>query len=417
MLAKKGTDMLQPPLVRKLHSAFSIQRWNDQVRPIQFIEMDKHAHKMAIAYCLERCHADKQQEPPDWRSLLDLIEGGIADLLRKCMLSDIMSPVYNHIKTKSPNAFNELQDWVASELERLLGDDQPLPALRPYLTETWPVSQRTKETLEASRKYATYWEFQIIRHSTQHTQTTREIQLKLSSDLHKYNHLPGLYEIRAGHRPSGFVDIIGRLRHQIRWAQIPRIQDTSVLGHSMMVACLAYLLARSLKPQACEARLCNAFFGGLFHDLPEAVTRDIVHPVKNAIPNLPAAIKRTEDALVNERLMPLIEPGWQSDIRYFIEDEFRSKIRPSKDTPRTVEDSTTIGTTYNENKYDPIDGELIKAADTLAAFMEARQSIDCGCSPGEMQRAVTRLRDGYKNEKGKIANLDIGMLFANLDQQ
>jgi putative hydrolase of HD superfamily len=36
----------------KLFEGFSIKRWNDQISPVELVEMDKNAHKMAIAYCL-----------------------------------------------------------------------------------------------------------------------------------------------------------------------------------------------------------------------------------------------------------------------------------------------------------------------------------------------------------------------------
>jgi putative hydrolase of HD superfamily len=75
-----------------------------------------------------------------------------------------------------------------------------------------------------------------------------------------------------------FIDLCGQLRFQLRWSYLHRIPKTSVLGHMLIVAVLSYLF--SLEIGACRKRCYNNYFTGLFHDLPEVLTRDIVHPVK-----------------------------------------------------------------------------------------------------------------------------------------
>ena len=39
----------------KIFEAFSIERWNDLVRPFEIIEMDKHAEKTVVAYIIAKC--------------------------------------------------------------------------------------------------------------------------------------------------------------------------------------------------------------------------------------------------------------------------------------------------------------------------------------------------------------------------
>lgn len=40
------------PLILKMFEAFSIERWNDLIRPFDLIEMDKAAEKMILAYII-----------------------------------------------------------------------------------------------------------------------------------------------------------------------------------------------------------------------------------------------------------------------------------------------------------------------------------------------------------------------------
>ena len=63
-----------------------------------------------------------------------------------------------------------------------------------------------------------------------------------------------------------------------------RIPETSVAGHMLIVALLTYLLSLQMNP--CQKRKYNNFFAGLFHDMPEVLTRDIISPVKNSIDGL-----------------------------------------------------------------------------------------------------------------------------------
>ena len=91
--------------------------------------------------------------------------------------------------------------------------------------------------------------------------------------------LCGVNELIQGHAffsdsPTAlgrFAKLCGQLRFQIRWADTPRVPETSVLGHMFLVAGYAYFFSLSLG--ACPARRINNFFAGLFHDLPELLTR------------------------------------------------------------------------------------------------------------------------------------------------
>ena len=66
--------------------------------------------------------------------------------------------------------------------------------------------------------------------------------------------------------------------------------ETFVMGHMLVVAILSYFMSLELD-NPCRKRLENNFFSGLFHDLPEVLTRDIVSPVKNSVKGLDSIIK------------------------------------------------------------------------------------------------------------------------------
>jgi putative hydrolase of HD superfamily len=68
-----------------------------------------------------------------------------------------------------------------------------------------------------------------------------------------------------------------------------------------------------------------------------------------------------------------------------------------------------LNTKYNEDKFFPMDGELIKAFDQLSAFIEARLSIKHGISSDSLREAETNI---YGAMKGlKVSGVDFGKIF------
>lgn len=123
---------------------------------------------------------------------------------------------------------------------------------------------------------------------------------------------------------KSFTALIGQLRFQQRWSRSPRIPATSVISHMLVVAVLSYLC--SCEIGASDERCVNNFLGGLFHDIPEVLTRDIVSPVKNSVIGLDELIKEIEDEQMESVLFPLIPDDWRSQISYYTSNEFSSKV-------------------------------------------------------------------------------------------
>lgn len=400
--------MLRKSLIMKMFDAFSIQRWNDQIRPVDLVEMDKHAHKMAIAWCLARYEEDAGRAV-DWHGL---VRGGIFELLRRTVLSDIKSPVYRTIRNQHPEAFAKLSAWVFRQLDPLVGHEGIKADLRDYLLGEEDASDAHRRILAAAHFQASLWEFEIIRRMSPENRQTARIARLMNAELETHLDLVGMRKLATGALitdqggVSDFVDLFGQLRFQIRWAQTPRVPRTSVLGHSLLVACLTYFLAREIG--ACDRRLCNDFFGGLFHDLPESVTRDIVSPVKSAVPELSEVIGTIEQDLAAAEIYPLVEPGWGVDLEYFTKDEFASKVRCGGVIETTTSDA--INARFNDDAHDPVDGEIIKVADHLAAYAEAYKSTSSGVRTPQLDEGL-QLAERWKGRT--VAGIDVGAIYAD----
>ncbi len=106
--------MIRKALLLKFFDAAYMQRWNDKIRPIELIELDKQAHKMVIAYFLGKFEEDKQGF--NW---IDIIEGGIFELLQRIVITDLKPPIFYKIKGDA-SKYKQLNEWVYKELEFIL---------------------------------------------------------------------------------------------------------------------------------------------------------------------------------------------------------------------------------------------------------------------------------------------------------
>lgn len=389
-------------LVNELFRGFYIQRWNDRIRPMDLIEMDKHAHKMIIAWCLGK-YEEKRGNRIDWDLL---IKSGIYELLRRIVISDIKSPIFAHI-SRNKEVFNKLNNYIFRELEAKIESDMIKDELNEYLFNTEPDSNLTMRILNAAHIYASYWEFQIIKISNPDSYQNIRIETELLNKIDKYNDLDGISKLKMKHTISNFIDLFGQLRFHIRWAQTPRIPRTSVLGHILLVACLAYFFSR--ENNSCPKRLYNNFFGGLFHDLPEAVTRDIISPIKRSSEEFELLLKDIEMELAEQEIYPLIEQDWINEIKYYIEDEFANKVIVEKNLLKEQITVDIINKNYNDDAFNPYDGEIIRTADQLAAFLEAYNSIMSGVRTEELSKAARKIKDQYQDKT--IGKVQINLLY------
>jgi putative hydrolase of HD superfamily len=179
-----------------------------------------------------------------------------------------------------------------------------------------------------------------------------------------------------------------------------------------MVAITTYFFAR--ENDACPKRLYNAFWGGLFHDLPEAVTRDIISPVKTSSQELDDLIKNLESELAENEIYPLIEQEWVDEIKYFAIDEFSNKVIVNSEM-RSGFTTTEVNENFNEDKFNPIDGQLIRAADRLAAFMEVWNSCLAGIKTTDMSTAAHKIMDDYSNRI--LGKLDLNRIYRTIPYQ
>ncbi|WP_456488635.1 HD domain-containing protein [Caminibacter pacificus] len=361
-------------LVKLIFTTASIERWNDIPRPLRFMELDKQAHEMIIAYILG--HYEKKID------FIKLINLAIAGLLYRAVLTDLKSPVYKYLRKHKGK---ELDEFVINNLKSIVDDE-----LLEYIEIYNNTNCKERRILKAASYLASKWEFDFIYNFAKDSYGIEEIKKSLEDELEDYYDLEGVRILALKRKAYDFISLCGNLRFQKRWANTPRVPETSVLGHMLFVAVMSFLFTKEYGGN--PHKLYYNFFTGLFHDLPEALTRDIIAPVKQGVAGLDEILKDYENMLIEEKILPLAPLPIQKELKILITDEFANKLITENGYKKVDIAEDLLGT-------QGIDGSLVKAADHFAAFVEALMSIKHGIKSPELINAVEYLKNRYKNKK------------------
>ncbi len=398
----KIKQMINPKIIEHIFTSASIQRWNDYPRMIELVELDKQAHKFIIAYFLAKLEKDV--------NYTHLIEAGIFEFLRRVVVTDIRPDVFRKALQKKEK---EINSWVIEKLQTSLEDINDgifLKKFKEYL-ENPKMYQKERFILKAASYISTKWEFSIVYQTSQFLSDIDEVKKKVEEEIEDYYELIGIRKLLLNKKLAKIIDLSGRLRFQKRWAQTPRVPETSVLGHMLTVALFSYFY--SIEINACSKRLENNFFTALFHDLPEALTRDIISPVKYSVDDLSQIISEYEILKIEDDIMPNIPETIKNEFSYYlglyngVKDEFLDKIYTDK--IKVIHDGLI---SYNDDKYNAIDGLALKQCDKLSAFIEASLSISHGIKSKELLSGKKEILKSLKTVQG----VNFAQIAQNIDE-
>ena len=393
--------MINPALIERIFSAASIERWNDHPHPEAFTELGKQAHKMIIAWIIALSNSEEEDFDLDLNAAkgtvdMDaLIECGMFEFLHRVVVTDIRPPVF-HMLMRNKDDRQKLNNWVEQQLRDEIG---PIPGgfaerFNVYFNDenSHPTERRI---LKAAHYLATFWEFGFIENWSGEMYGIEKTKNEINAQVWELSDIPIVQRILEAMRAreGAFVSFTGQLNFQKRWAQTQRIPKTSVLGHLFFVAAISWLLTNEIG--ACSKRKQNNFFSGLFHDLPEVLTRDIISPVKKSVEGLNALIKNYEKEAMQERILNLLPEPIAKQLSYYTQDEFENKTRNGDSI---VIHEQELDENLGTNENDPIDGKIIELCDKFAAYIECAESINNGIAPKALRDAKSMLYDRFKDK-------------------
>lgn len=358
----------------------NMHRWNDHLCPVDLTELDKQAHKAAIAWVLGK-YEERAGNDVDWRTI---IEHTMFSFIQRSVLTDLKPQVFHKIVSEKRAQVNR---YVSDEFDRLVPDADPgfRERFRTYL-ECDPDSKEDA-IIRAAHYLATRWEFDLIYDSNRSLYGISNTRREIDDQIKQHEDLVGVRELNES--AFDFIDLIGQLRFQQRWARTPRIPHTTVLGHSLMVADMMYLA--DLDAGVSDVQVYNDFYSGLFHDLPEVLTKDVISPIKENVSGLASILEEYEHDLVESTIMPLLKEEWRDGFRMMVYEPFSD-----------VDDPV----------FGIRNGTDLKTCDLLAAYMEAMISRRYGISSNTLLEGERGLRDRLVGRSGTI---DVRSVISGLD--
>jgi putative hydrolase of HD superfamily len=374
-----------------IFSTAFIDRWNDQLRCVEFMELDKQAHKMTIAWLLAKMEEHENGIKIDY---LKLIEYFISEFAYRAVVTDLKPPVFHYLQKHKKQEFDE---FVRNELLEIIDNDF-IYVFDEYLKSSEDEIER--KILNASHFLATRWEYDIIYNLNPNGYDSENIRNRVDLEVEEYLDLVGVRRLELGKKTKNFISLVGNMRFQKRWAKTPRIPKTSVLGHQVFVAVTTYFLSK--KANLSEVRIENNFFNALFHDLAESLTRDIISPVKYGVKGLDELLSDYEKSVIEDKLLPLLPKYLRNEMAWYLYDEFSNRLKTQKIELDFLE---------NNREIEAIDGSLVKVADNLGAFVEAVESIKNGVNPPSLIEARDKLMEKYKNKI--MYDINIEEIFKN----
>ncbi len=378
---------------KKLFDAFTILRWTDFIKPIEFVQMEKSAMQAILSYIIGKEYEERTNNALDWDYI---VESNIYGLLCKIATSDIKSTISNkiikdHLKELKKFIINVYFDKSGKSKYGLDGIIDK-KNLERYIIESNTTidkigSQVEYEICYSAHKFATYREFCYIRQFNELSPDTSRVEYQINptaivSKLKDKNVISIISELADKQsRLCCFFSYFEKLKPQIRWSQTCRLPLTTVLGHSMYVAVLTCFAIKEFGVENNENRvLVDSFFAALFHDLPESLTRDIISPVKRNIENLEEHLAEYEYQEVNEKMISQItEKRWAKDFLRLLGETDDKKFNA-----------------FSDREY--IFGELISYIDKSAAFMEAKMSVNFGVDSDELQKGIEYCSNKIKDK-------------------
>jgi putative hydrolase of HD superfamily len=261
------------------------------------------------------------------------------------VLSDIDNALKRRIRLKNASIFRELEFRVADVLS---GWSLP-PELQRNFAEFTVASDDSafaheEKIITYANMWASYYEAHFNGRVYEQTFDPILLDLRTSMSDEQYRVFRTILPIPLTESSPGetYLLVIRRLQSSYRWNKMVRKHPVSVMSHLLMTFFFSYVL--SFLEHKNDDETLKMLMIALFHDIPEAITGDVITPTKNAIPGFSEILNEIETELVDEQLL--------HEIKHC---RFSSQIR-----------------SYMTDPWGSDEGKILKNADYMSALFESK---------------------------------------------
>lgn len=400
---------MKPTLVDALSTLFRLQRWNFLPRVETWIESENVAYSAHMGLIL----AINSHDFPD-KLLPHFIARCILKPLNKHFLTDVSYRVKTALKDlkQKPEETSEIDDpW--KELEDKTARDEaynlfPRKIKADMLPYMLGIPKNGKLKPQEWKKIENLCRYVQLRTALQECETNNKVYqgyykeyvdeinnsiknlcengekaslFKQFDDVFRTHNEPPKDAKTDVKRFPGYLGVIRNLKYLRRWNRINRSVESSVLGHTYLVTLLTLFFLKmhsDIKERIDEEK---TIFTALFHDVSEALTGDIISPVKSKIEEVLGINWQDIERKVSHELINDIIP-----------EEFRFK--------RILMPLGTNGLLEELDDKEPHSYlSLVKDCDRMALLIECIFEIMAGSLSGEMASVYDDYLEALQNSE------------------
>lgn len=293
----------------------TMKRWNNFPRIEDVSHLDNVWFVMHVALFLAYLE-EKEWKEVDKEFLLKRI---IFNSFSWLVISDINSWTRDYIMQVDENIFSNIEKKA---FDYLLSQDAP-KSIKDDIKNTLNNKSKKLEIsiIEASKKYAGFMECRVNQKvfSEMYDVPLNQIILSLEE---KRKDLKSLDSLMRNEDYKKYLAHIRRLSHSMRWNQQTRIFPISVMSHLVLITFISYIIWNIENDNGANYDIEELMLRSIYHDIPEAITWDIITPTKKAIPGFVEVLEKVEIKMMDDYIFSYVDKEYKDQVSQYMLNPF-----------------------------------------------------------------------------------------------
>jgi len=252
-----------------------------------------------------------------------LIKRIIFNSFSRLILSDINSGTRDYILKVDDSIFDKLEEKA---VDYLLWFDWP-DYIKVDLINTLNNKEKVLELsiINVSKKYAWFFECKI--NSVVFSDMYDVPLTQIKDDLIKYRkELKSLDLLMDNDNYKKYLSHIRRLSHSLRWNQQTRTYPISVMSHLVITTFISYIIWNIENNAGANIDIQELMLRTIYHDIPEAITWDIITPTKKAVEWFNHVLEQVEIQMMDDYIFSYVDPEYKIWVYNYILNPFEWEI-------------------------------------------------------------------------------------------
>lgn len=292
----------------------SIKRWNNFPRVEDITPLDNAGFVIHVALFMSYL------EEKNWEKVdkVYIVKKIIFELLKSLVLSDINSWTRDYILKTNPEIMDKLEQKVLDYFLAMQDGDFLKKDIKDILWNKENNSIEDKIILWA-KKFA--WHHECVINArvflSSYDVALDEIDSYLENNRNK---LFSLNELLKNDKYKTYLSHIRRLSHAMRWSWKQRKYPVSVMSHLVIVTFISYMLWNLENQNGWDYDVFEMMIRSIYHDIPEAITWDIITPIKNSVDGFIETLEQVEEKMMNDYFFVYVNEKYRNKIsKYMLE--------------------------------------------------------------------------------------------------